>query len=261
MKKSMNVLLSSLVVLSMFSACSPTIYSSVGHNSPMFTEKGEVVFNASHASVDVGPAISGGGDTGKGIALQAAYSISNKLAAIGSFYSMGNTGTRDKDEWSSQGNYGEIGFGLYGTGPSKKFGYEIYGGMGTGSIKNKLDNKEHMDLTFIKPFVQPSVGFLSRYFDILFTPRLAMLSLREQSFLFQDESYSLSARRFFDQSNNSVVFEPGITIRAGYENLKLQLQYAYTTFQPKNLENGTVQQDFFSIGIHILISKRYMQNQ
>ena len=157
-----------------------------------------------------------GGEPASGIGIQGAYSVSDKVALISSLYSMKGNDS-ENNEWEGNGTYFEIGGGLFGGGSKKKFLYEAFAGIGTGGIKNQsLTNSEHINVKFFKPFIQPSFGFSSRYFDIALIPRVAYLSYTSKDdFNFVQDGEQLDPIQYFNKNDKQFVFEPGITIRGG----------------------------------------------
>lgn len=248
-----NHLMSSLLMLSVASllSCSPVIYSNVGHNTPMFDEKGEFAFNGSYAEAWT---LEETTET-KGFSLQAAYAIDDRWAAIGSFYSLKNAVEVDETyNWDGNGTYWEIGGGRYGKLGMDWLAYEVFGGFGSASIKNEdYLSSDYLNINFTKPFIQPSVGFVNRYVDVIFTPRIGYV-------IFADPSYNFGAGEIdYEIPKDGIVFEPGVSLRAGYQGLKLLVQYNYSTYSygsNTDLSAG-VNNNYFSIGLHLLISNRY----
>src|SRR5690606_15803703 len=180
-----------LVIPNLFMACGPVLYSNVGHNVPFFHEKGGVSGKISYVASD-------GGESASGIGIQGAYSVSDKVALISNFYSMKGDYSGD-NEWEGNGSYVEIGGGLFGGGSTKKFLYDAFAGIGTGSIKNQsVTNTEFINVKFFKPFIQPSFGFSSRYFDIALTPRVAYLAYTSKDdFKFVQDGDQLDPIQYF----------------------------------------------------------------
>lgn len=253
-----NQLIDELLMISaaLLVSCSPVIYSNVGTNTPMFTEKGEVAINGSYASTTVS------GDvfyttTTSGVGLQGAYAIDDHWAAIGSFYSLKNREEPNDDyNWIGKGTYWELGGGRYGTIGSKKlFAYEIFGGFGSASIKNEdyLNRSNYLNINFSKPFIQPSIGFIFKYVDLIFTPRFGYV-------IFSNPSYNLiGGEPNYELPKDSFIFEPGFTLRAGFKGVKLQLQYNFSNYKYSNIEEmqAGVNDMYASFGLHVLISDRY----
>jgi hypothetical protein len=248
-----NHLIDILLMLSAASllSCSPLIYSNVGHNTPMFNEKGEFAINGSYAE-----AWNPDGFTEtQGIALQAAYAIDDQWAAIGSFYSLKNAVEADDTyNWEGNGTYWEIGGGRYGKLGMDWLAYEVFGGFGSASIKNEdYLSPDYLNINFTKPFIQPSIGFVNRYVDVIFTPRIGYVIFADPSFNFG------SGEIAYEIPKDGIVFEPGVTLRAGYESIKLQVQYNYSTYSYGSSTelNAGANNTYISIGLHLLISNRY----
>lgn len=254
-----NHILSILLLLSIavfYSSCHPVLYSSVGQNVPMLQQKGEAALHVGYSeSYGEGSYIANETD-GKGLAIQTAYAIDSSLALMGSFYSMKNLSSPGPEDWISKGSYGEIGFGKFGGNKNHLISYEAFAGLGYGSIANTLGS-EHVDVKFWKPFVQPSIGYTTKYFDAIATLRMGLVSYSSESYSLTDPTYQQDTQTYFDQNKTTFVFEPGITLRGGFENFKIQVQYAYTSFEADNKDIAPVNKDFISIGAFFLISNRY----
>lgn len=240
-----------LVVGSILVSCGPVLYSNVGQNVPLFQNKGEFFGQFGFSSTE-------GAQTANGTGGKAAYAISDKLFASGSFYGFKNPSNPDTDEWKGKGGYWELGSGLYGGFKNSNFRYEATLGLGKGWIENTSLNtsSNYINTKFVKPFVQPSIGFTSRFFELAITPRIAYLSFLEtQNFRLEPEKFN-DARRFFEQRNNRVVFEPGLTVRGGYEGIMLELQYSYSSLSETSDDFFVINNEHFSVGVRFLISSR-----
>jgi hypothetical protein len=240
-----------LIVGSNLSSCGPVLYSNVGQNVPMFQEKGEFSGQFGFSSTD-------GAYSAKGPGGKAAYAVSDKFHVMGSFYAMENTTNSDMDEWEGKGSYWEFGTGLYGGFKKPRFRYEAVLGFGKGRIENTslITSGNYINSTFIKPFVQPSWGFVSRFFEIAFTPRIAFLSFQNTQDYQLLPQQRLDAMKFYDQRSNNLVLEPGLTLRGGYETLMLDLQYSFSTLQEVSQEFFVINDEHFSIGLRFLIPDR-----
>jgi hypothetical protein len=237
------------LILVTVASCSPVVYSTIGQNVPLFRSKGEVSADASIVSSDDGD---GGG-------FQFAAAPGNNFAIITSFYSLAN---KTSGEWRGQGSYFEFGAGRFGyLDPGKKtFITEVFLGMGFGGIKNEDQNSaSRVDVTFIKPFVQPSIGISGKWYDVALTPRFALVSYTNNTITVDDPQYQTEAEQYFDDKKNTFVFEPGITIRLGYKSVRGQFQYNASTFSYRENSDVNINNQFVSAGIHWLISKRFQE--
>lgn len=244
------------MIAGMLTSCGPVLYSNVGQNVPLFQEKGEFSGQLSYSNSD-------GAWVADGVGLQGAYAISDKVGVISSFYSLKGIENED-DEWEGKGSYFEIGAGLFQGNPEKKFSIEGYAGFGTGSIKNssRVNNGSDLNLKYLKPFIQPSIGFTTRYFDMALTPRVSYFNLTsgDNLTLILDEE-EVNSNEFFDEINHKVMFEPGILIRGGFPQAKLEVQYNISTLKEPSEEYYVLNNEFLSIGIRFLVSGRFAEKK
>ena len=208
------VVLSALFI----SGCHPIYYASNGHNVPLLKEKHEVRVNAGVTLTEylAGPD------------LQMAYAASENIGIIanGIYLSSG-------DNSDGYGYLAEAGGGYF-KALNKWWVAEVYAGTGFARVVNK-DYYETHTLKFIKPFIQPAVGFSSDYFDLAFSPKIAWVHY--------NEPFILDFELRTDSNGNVIVgpdgyaeinvlkekqtffaFEPGFTMRGGWKYIKVQLQ-------------------------------------
>lgn len=258
MKPLLKFLIYLLVVPNLFMACGPVLYSNVGHNVPLFQEKGEFSGQVAYSGSD-------GAWSASGIGIQGAYSVSDKVALLSSFYSMKGREPGFDNEWEGNGSYFEIGGGLFGGDPEKMFLYEAFAGIGTGGIQNQsLTNRvEFINVKYLKPFFQPSVAFSSRYVDVALTPRIAYLTYTSKDdFNFvQDGGEELNPYQYFNKNDRKVLFEPGVMVRGGLPGIKLEIKYNFSTLGESSDEYSLVNNQFLSVGLRFLISNRITKEQ
>jgi hypothetical protein len=155
--------------------------------------------------------------------------------------------------------YFEAGVGKYGYSAENKWSYELIGGVGYGTLKNKLGN-ETVNANYIKPFFQPSFGVSGGIVEFALTPRIGLVSYVSHSNSISDSFDRSRVETFFDEKSSSLVFEPGATLRIGYRNVKVQAQYVYSTFNYEDDDGmDPVNPEFISIGLHILITNRFKE--
>ena len=226
-------------------ACSPVPYANVGLNVPMLKEKGEVNLNAAFGTTE----------DAEGFALQAAAAVDSSLSLMASFYVLNNTTNTD---WDGRGSYVEFGLGKFGrVSRDRKIIYDAHLGLGYGGIKNE-SGIQSLNVNFIKPFLQGSIGFNHKIVDVALTSRFAVVNFTDFEYRFDDAAYSLEASQFFEENETKFVFEPGITVRVGYEAVRLSLQFSTTTFSVgEEFPNSNINSDYFSIGLNALIGKRW----
>jgi hypothetical protein len=237
------------ILLLPFDSCSPVVYSTTGHVVPLFREKGEATLSGGYAT----------SNDGEGFHVQAAGAVSDKWALITSVYAMSE---KSSDRWAGHGTYFEVGTGRFGSfGTNNTFIYETFAGIGFAGIKNTYQNSS-LDVNFMKPFIQPSVGISQKWLDVALTPRFGVVSYTHHDIQTSDAAYRTAAENYFADQKTTFVFEPGLTLRVGAKNLKLQLQYNISTFSyhaedANSNSNPSINNQYVGIGLHYLLSTRY----
>lgn len=228
MKASINYILIGFAAICIMS-CSPVLYSPVGQNVPLFEERGEVALSAGICDSDVG-FIYFGGNYASGFNVQDAAALTDKVAITSSFYRMSGSPVNDADAAiSGNGWHWEFSGGRYGAFQKKIFKWEILAGTGFGAIKNKIDN-DHLNLTYQKPFIQPSIAIKWKYVEFAFTSKLTLINYTTHDVSFSEVEKNDKAEAFFRDKRLSSAYEPGFTFRAGLRGIKLQIQTCYTSF-------------------------------
>jgi hypothetical protein len=246
--KANQLIMLSLATAMGVTSCSPVLYTTSGQNVPLFREKGEVAFNVGYFGIpDVVSDVPYFYDTDiKGYAGQFAAAIDSSVAVMSSFYTL-----KASDEWEVKGTYFDAGVGIFNHG--KEFTGEIFAGIGVGSMKNSYDF-EKIDAKYLKFFIQPSGGFTSKVIDMAFTPRIGWVTYTKHSSNVTDPL----VEDFFSQKKTTFVFEPGVTIRMGYKNVKFQYQYNYSTFSYEGTDEfDPVGNRFSSFSLYVLITDRW----
>ena len=163
----MRLLLLLLIVLS---SCTSSLYTANTRNAPLFRDQGEAQLSGY---------ISSGG-----FEAQAAYALTDHIAAIGS-YAYGTSKEANPDYTHKNGN-GEVGLGLFDR--SRSFRYEAFVGYGFGQVTDAaqyyffgLNNTVVTTATMQRIFFQPSIGTNNRDFNLIFTPKLEWVNFSEFS--------------------------------------------------------------------------------
>lgn len=201
------------------------VYAPNGVNTPLFSKKGQTAINA---NVDVGEWTN----------LRAAYAGTNLQAAYALSDNMGimANGFWGKHEYSSgfgggghtiykgKGGLFEAGIGYF-TQSTGGFAFETYAGVGVGNVHiERISNVTQKFETWgTKLFVQPSVGYVRKHFEVAFTPRLSVLNYNKPTTTYSDSD--LAQSKFVNINHTTWLFlEPTLTIRAGGQRLKGQIQ-------------------------------------
>ena len=169
-----------------------------------------------------------------------------------------------KNDYKHTGVLGEIGVGYYKPLDDDPFILEAYigGGMGTVSKSEVLTNgSESRTATFdaraAKLFIQPQIGYASRFFDMALSPRFSLVKYTN----FSSSNYTQAelANDYLDNgklTDKPFAFaEPTVTVRVGYKWLKLQAQYGLTI----NIGGGNIRHpdNFSSLGVVVDIAQWY----
>ena len=115
------------------------------------------------------------------------------------------------------------------------------------------------DVSFIKIFIQPSIGMTFNGFDFAFSTRFNRLSFNKTDNQIDKLSneYEFDKLNTIAQTKNFLFFEPALTIRGGWKYLKVQLQGATASYL--NNEHYHFDQYHISIGLNVAIAKRYLK--
>ncbi len=229
-------------------SCTHYYYIPNAQNVPLFREKNEFQ----------GTLMVGGGNDISTAEVQAAYSITDNLALMTNFMSA-KGGEKSNDEWG-KGSYIDGAIGYY-----KPFNEvlvaEVYAGLGTCTQHHvySTDNYKNgtADLSFMKYFLQPSIGATFKAFDIAVSTRLSRLSFYDIENNITMDNQALYYVDTIAQNKTSYLFEPALTIRGGWKYVKLQLQFSSS----KNLTHPNLrfEDSNVSLGLHFTIAKRYKE--
>ncbi len=231
--KTFIYLISAIVILS----CNPKLYTPNTQNVPLISEKGQINLTAS-------------GNANQ-IEFQGAYGIAEKFAIqlngglfIPSDLDNGNGGS---------GKFVEVGAGYFKP-ISTDWLFEVYGLVGIGSVENHLPStindapqtKGDLSANILRIGVQPNFGYISEHFSAAISSRIVNLTYNkiEGDLIFEGQNYS----DYLNDKNSNFLIEPAFTVRAGFEKIKLQLQYGYSL----NLSNSDFRQDhsFLTLGLN-----------
>jgi hypothetical protein len=258
-----------LLFVLFLSGCTHYYYVPNVQNVPLFREKNEYRFSGllGYANEELGTTC---------IDFQVAYSLSDRIGIMMNYmsaYEEYKSGENTVSEYG-RGSYLEGAVGYYK--PVGRYGvFEIYGGLGTSGqhhqyIRSKYDSYFNTyssqfagtsDLSFIKLFIQPSIGLtlnscdaaLLKPFDIAFSTRIYSVNYGKidytNSEIANEENLSALSKK------NHLFVEPAITIRGGWKVVKLQFQFAYAAY----LNNPNL--DFYekchaSVGLYVALGNK-----
>ena len=233
-----------LLLLGMIvTSCNTTLYVPNAVNAPLLKEKGEL-----KASI--------GGNN-----FQAAFGVSDNIGIIGNVYwnkfqeDITNNGITT--ETLNKGKLYELGVGYF-TKLTDNVVFETYVGGGLGNIDfNNEGSGKYYDVKATKFFVQPAVGYVSRFFDIAFTPRLSAVKYNDLNTAgyTPDELITEYLVKSDVEGKTWLFIEPAFTIRGGYKFVKLQFQYGFASKRTSG--DLKYESKFSSLGISFDIAKWY----
>ncbi len=219
------------------SGCSPKYYTTNTQNVPLISEKGETNLT-----------LSGNGNQ---VEFQGAIGVSKSIAI------QANAGLfipPDLDNGDGgSGKFFEAGVGYFKP-VTEHFVFELYGLAGTGSVENHLPSTSDtspgtegdISANIFRYGIQPNFGYKSKYFSAAVSSRFVNLrySNIDGDLIYDNES----AVDYLRENNSHFLIEPALTIRAGLDKIKFQLQFGYSW----NVTNEDFRQDtgFATIGLN-----------
>ncbi len=238
-KKANSFYFISIIVCLMQFACSPIYYGPSAHNVPIFREKNDLRLSAAF--------------NGNQVNAQGAYAITNHLAAQANIFSGGYS--YEFDDASGNGHLLEAGFGYFNAF-SKHLVFECYGLAAAGKMENHFPKADDYFDAYVGDIsaqvsryaIQPSISYTTPYFEAALSPRFS--SLNYSNINGNLKSYDSDEVKYLKDHHSSILFEPALTIRGGFKNIKLQLQVSQST----NLTHPDFKQQNSNSTIGILIA-------
>lgn len=218
-------------------ACSPKYYVANTQNVPLISKKGETNLT-----------FSGNGDQ---VEFQGAYGVTDNFSI------MLNSGffiPADLDDGNGgSGRLIELGAG-YSKPVDTHFVFETYGIFGFGNFENHMPSTVaanpqttgDISTQIMRYGIQPNFGYKSKYFTAAISSRFVNLNYSnvEGDLIFD----GVSQTDYLNNHNSNFLIEPALTLRGGFEKIKLQLQYIYSF----NLTNSDFNQEhsYLTAGIN-----------
>jgi hypothetical protein len=220
-------LLLALLPIIFWSSCQ-SLYIPNGPNVPLMSQGDEL-----QVGLNVGT---------NGYGAQIAYSpyYHWAIATTGNTFSIKGGNGYTNFETSYRHLYGEAATGYY-TRLSKHARLEVLGGYGAGQTGQPDDNNS----LYRRIFVQPSIGISSAFFDAGFTPRLSFVNH------YRDFIAGVTTK----PNEPGTFLEPTITLRAGMEEFKFQMQGGLAF--PMAKTNFSYRKSFISFGFHLTFIKDF----
>ena len=232
-----------LILPFLMGSCTHYYYAPNMHNVPLFQQKEELHMDLSGSM----------GNEFTAFEIQAAFALTDNIGIMGNGFVVDRERGVLTDEYG-RGYLIEGGAGTFV--PLKNdVVFETYFGLGFGKVENGYDNGTTSKLDFNRYFLQPSIGYTSDFLDIALSLRLCGLRYNDIHFtgiLDQDDQDQI---QYINRNPFSVLIEPAITLRGGWEHVKFQVQLGYSG----NITNPDLLQEDLNanVGIYFTITDKY----
>lgn len=241
--KNLILFSSTIAGLLFFNSCTTQMYVSNAVNAPLLKEKGEVQVSLTQND------------------LQAAVAVAKNVGIMANGYYENYTASNN---YQHDGILGEAAIGYF-TPMTSNFVFETFVGGGAGRVHKQEQFTDANDNTYMasfnanaaKLFVQPDIGYKSKYFDAVISSRFSFVKYNS----FSQSNYSQAELRedYLDGNNLTnplfMFAEPAVTLRAGYKFIKFQFQYGLTVNMTANQIKHA--NNFSSLGIVVNIARWY----
>jgi hypothetical protein len=213
MKKKQILLYSTLS----FGTFSCTLYTPNATNVPLLQEKGQT-------SISI---------TGfNNYNLQVAHALGNHIGIIANGFYQKRYDARNRAPFSdntigTKKHFGELGIGYF-TKVKHNFVYETFVGYGSGKTTIFEETVPANNVGIIthpsRIFIQPSYGYIHNRFEIAFSSRFSKMTFSNPNHVFNENTARILGIQDFYKTR-FLFLDPTITVRQGWENLKIQLQF------------------------------------
>ena len=224
--KKLNKLIIFVIAIS-FASCSSKYYTPNTQNVPLISQKGETNLTLAGNANQV--------------EFQGAYGIGNNFAvqANGGLFIPADLDNGD----GGSGKFIEFGAGYFKP-LTENFIFETYGLLGLGSVENHFGQTGNVSANILRVGIQPNLGFKSKYFSAALSSRIVNLMYSK----IDGNLIGVGEVQYLKDNSSNFLVEPAITLRTGFENFKLQLQYGYSV----NLTKNDFKQDksFLTLGLN-----------
>lgn len=245
-----------LIALSLlFTSCGMQYYMPNRHNIPLLRERGEVRIVAAKANAGM---VSGPQYLPNAILntlvnqtpaheLQMACAVSGRIGIMANAAWFSTSGSRT----SQRGRILEIAPGYFH--PFGKHGVvEGYAGIGVLKSNHNYGSSQYADARFIRPFLQPIIGYASRHFDAALSTRLVWLRCTGRSLTGEEAIQALPEQ--IEVGGSRTLVEPTIMTRFGTRSLKLQIQFGWSFCTGKEFIRAD---KTFGVGLQININNAF----
>jgi len=212
-------------------------YAPNPQNVPLFTEKGEGRIATSFTVSEYT----------SGINLSGAYSFSNHFGFTGNIFLVGEADNGlIPDRKTNKGQLVDAGL-VYFLPFGSRFVFESTAGFGGGAATNQSDYG-NSTVKFRNFYIQPSIGIAGKHFDLALSGKYSILS-------YHNLAFSASQTGDYPIDKPYSLIEPALTIRFGWEHVKIQTQYVHSF----NISSPHLRQDYINLnfGLYIMLTDKY----
>ncbi len=234
--KNLNLLLLSGLVFG-FASCNPKYYSPNTQNVPLISKKSEINLT-----------VAGNGNQ---FEVQGAYGLTENIAIKAN---AGYFKPQDLDNGNGgSGKVFEIGAGYFKALDNNLI-FETYAIVGLGSVENHLpptvavvpQTTGKISANITRFGIQPNFGYKMKNFSAAISSRFINLNYTkiEGDLIFE----GVNQATYLKDNSSNFLIEPALTLKGGFEKVKLQLQYGYSF----NVSNSDFRQDnsYFTLGLN-----------
>jgi hypothetical protein len=232
-----------IILLLLTGSCTHYYYAPNMHNVPLFQQKEELHLDLSGSA----------GNEFTAFEVQAAFSITDNIGIMGNGFVVNRNRELYPDEYG-RGHLLEGGVGTF-VPIYHNVIFETYFGAGLGKVENGYDTGISSKLSLNRYFLQPSIGYTSDFMDIALSLRLNGLRYNDIQLsgdLYQEDQDQI---QYISRNPFSIIVEPAVTLRGGWEHVKFQLQVGFS----ENVTNSDLLQEHLNMnfGLYFTISDKY----
>lgn len=248
----MKLLICVFIISIGMASCHHVYYAPNTSNIPLFSDRNQVRINGLYSNGDV--------SSFKGGEAQVAASLTDKWAAMANFFSASNTDNTGSYDESGRGSYFEFAGGYFKTiDRQKKWVGEIYAGFGGGNVMNDYGLGDHSKVGITKFFLQPNIGYKSKFFEFGFSPKISLVNwkVKDHTVSNTEHDWANSDLGFIKSDPNFLAFEPALLVRLGSENFKIQGALSFSSSRGGILDYNELTETFnASLGISLYFNTR-----
>ncbi len=240
MKKLDYLFVSVILCVLIFSSCRARFYTPNRNPVPLFKDKGDVYIDGSSNFLNK-------------YDLTAGYAITKNIGGYIGYGGSGlkvNSSTTDSQSQVTttenrryRGDMLNLGLGYFlNQEESANFRFEIFGDLAMGNYRNSYilnGDKQFLNGNFMRIGIMPNIGFTSNdnSFSIAYSARVSQItftnSTNNNSIFWQSDLKRLNSK------TNYMLLEHALTMRAGGEKLKFQMQFGlYQGLNSEELVNA-----------------------